>query len=57
LLLATVTAWRLLSVSKSKLMPAINSTQSPQLLSERRSSARRIAIWKDLNSSSDSDVP
>jgi hypothetical protein len=52
LLSATVTAWRLLAVSKSKIMPATSGSQLPLSFSAKRSSARRDAIWKDLNSSS-----
>jgi hypothetical protein len=58
MLSATVTAWRLLALrSKSKAIPATNSTQLPLSFSERKSSARRDAIWKDLNSSIDSESP
>jgi hypothetical protein len=53
LLSTTVTSWRLLVVSKSKMMPG---TQLSLSSSARRSSARREALWKDLNSSSNDSV-
>ena len=52
LLSGTVTAWRLLAVSKSKMMSVTNGSQFPLSFAERRSSALRDTIWKDLNSSS-----
>lgn len=58
MLSATVTAWRVLAVkSKSKASSGTNCTQPPLSFSERKSSARRDAIWKDLNSSIDSGSP
>jgi hypothetical protein len=59
MLSATVTAWRLLAVkSKSKATPpGLNSNQPALSLTEKKSSARRDAIWKDLNSSIDSESP
>lgn len=53
MLSTTVTTWRLLVVSKSKMMPG---TQLSLSFSARRSSARRDALWKDLNSSSNDSV-
>ena len=57
LLSATVAAWKLLTVSKCKMMPVASGSQLSLSFSERRSSARRDAIWRDLNSSNHSDSP
>jgi hypothetical protein len=57
LLSATVAAWKLLTVSKRKMMAGTSGSQLSLSFSERRSSARRDAIWRDLNSSNHSDSP